>query len=152
MPSNSYYEINFSESSPDDNIVESDGNGETQDRESNETNVGGDLGRVRGRQGHRGDGAGGHWDRQTRAAVHFHFLSRETRVPAHTLALLLVPHSSKIILRLELGADELLPGVERAVVLVDIVRLVAVTQTLARVEHLSGRTVAGSEETRASTG
>ena len=46
----------------------------------------------------------------------------------------------------------MLPGVEGAVVLVDIVRLVAVTQTLARVEHLSGRTVAGSEETRASTG
>ena len=95
MPSNNYYHINFSESSPDDNIVESDGNGETQDRESNETNVGGDLGRVRGGQGHRGDGAGGHWDRQTRATVQFHFLSRKTRVPAHTLALLLVPHSSR---------------------------------------------------------
>ena len=81
----------FSKVQPDDNVVKCDSDGQTQHREGYQPDVGGDLGGVRGGQGHGGDGARGYGDGETRARAGLHLLTWQTRGATHTCALRLVP-------------------------------------------------------------
>lgn len=80
---------------PDDNIVQRDSDGQTKYSEGYQPDVGGDLGWVRGGEGHGGDGARGYGDRQTRARARLHLLARKTRGTTHTSALRFVPGPPK---------------------------------------------------------
>ena len=82
--------MNFSKL-PDDNVVKRDCDGQAQHSEGYQSDVGGDLGRVRGGEGHGGDGARGYGDWQTRARARLHLLARKTRGATHARALRLVP-------------------------------------------------------------
>ena len=81
--------------SPYNDVVERNSDGEAKHGERDQPDVGRDLGGVRGGERHGGDRARGHGDRETRARARLHLLARQTRGAAHTRALRLVPCPSK---------------------------------------------------------
>ena len=76
---------------PNNDVVQGDGDGQAEDCEGHQSNVGGDLGRVGGGQGHGRYGAGRDGDRLAGAGGAVHLVSVRTGSPAGTLTGGLVP-------------------------------------------------------------